>query len=51
MGRILFILFACLAIFLIMVLASKLIEKPKPKSKEDFMSDIEEVSKRVKDLK
>ena len=51
MIRILLILIVCALLVSIMLVVSKLMEKNDAKNKKAFLDDIEEVSKRVKDLK
>ena len=51
MGRVLFILIVSLLLVSIMLIVAKLMEKNDAKNKKDFLDNIEEVSKRVKDLK
>jgi Mn2+/Fe2+ NRAMP family transporter len=49
--RLIAILVACLVLFAVIIVAAKNIEKGEERNKKDFLDEIEEVSKRVKELK
>ena len=49
--RLIAILVTCLVLLAVIIVASKKITKDEEKNKKDFLDEIEEVSKRVKDLK
>jgi len=49
--RLIAILVTCLVLLAVIIVAAKNIAKGEERNKKDFLDEIEEVSKRVKDLK